>query len=163
MSAFTDFLNKLTEPAQQRLKNPITGTLIIAILAINWQAILLLIFSEKSIEEKLAYLNEHYLNNYTLYLIPFGITIVYLLLLPYAMAGLDKLLSFSFKLRSDSKLQNNQSQHRLLEAEARHNFNLEEIKSGNKILGESNTKILRLENEVMKKNKEIESYKEELK
>ncbi len=46
-----DIIKSFFEASRDRIKNPLIGTFIISWIAINWRPIMILIFSEKTIEK----------------------------------------------------------------------------------------------------------------
>jgi len=84
-----DLIKSLIDSSKERVKTPITGAFIISFIAYNWKAILFLLFSTASIEDKLYFMSYKYCSFYSL-LYPFLIAIIYSIAIPYLMMAIEK-------------------------------------------------------------------------
>lgn len=99
MTSFKEFFLSLFESARERLKNPVIGTFVFAWSAINWRIILILVSSERTIEEKIKFIEENYTDIQLNVYFPLLVTIFYLVVLPYVLALFDWLSQRAIVLR----------------------------------------------------------------
>lgn len=85
-----DLIKSLIDSSKERVKTPITGAFIISFIAYNWKAILFLLFSTASIEDKLYFITYKYCSFYSI-LFPFLIAIFYSIAVPYLMMIIENL------------------------------------------------------------------------
>ncbi|MBW2936496.1 hypothetical protein KXJ69_00165 [Aureisphaera sp. CAU 1614] len=90
-----DFFKTFFETSKERIKNPLIGTFIISWMAINWRPIVVLLFSDQSIENRIDYIVSCYSSFKSYFLIPFLISLVYVIILPYFMWAVDYLIKKS--------------------------------------------------------------------
>ncbi|SNR60554.1 hypothetical protein SAMN06265371_106203 [Lutibacter agarilyticus] len=90
-----EIIKSFFEASRERIKNPLIGTFLISWIAINWKPISILFFSNKDIEYRITHINDNYSSFQSYFLVPFIITIVYLIILPYFMWGMDEILNKS--------------------------------------------------------------------
>lgn len=91
--------NTFISPVTQRLSNPLIGSFALSWIIINWQPIVFLLFSTKTIEDKLSYIKNHFYGDgwnswlsLCMYLIfPLLISILYAVGLPRLEDILEKL------------------------------------------------------------------------
>lgn len=83
--------------ARERFKNPFIGSLIISSIFLLWKPILVLIFSNKAIEERIIYIKDTFQYEWWHIFIPVAIAVAYVLGVPYIMWGIGKLLKFANK------------------------------------------------------------------
>ncbi|MBP4139642.1 hypothetical protein [Flavobacterium geliluteum] len=95
---FYDFLKDLNDTAKERLKTPITGAFIFSFLIYNWGPILLLLFSDASMEDKIAMINNVYFTIWAI-IIPVVMAFFYTIIIPLIMIGVDWLLEPIKKIR----------------------------------------------------------------
>lgn len=55
-----DIIGAFRQTSLERVKSPFLGAFVFSWFAFNWQALIILIFSEKTIEKKLGIINDHY-------------------------------------------------------------------------------------------------------
>lgn len=101
MTTIRELLIEIIESLRERLKNPIIGAFIFSWLAINWRIVLVLLYSNQTIEERIGIIEESYLNIYFNLLIPIGVATFYLGVVPYISLGFDILSNKAFKRRKE--------------------------------------------------------------
>lgn len=89
---FFDFLKDLNDTAKERLKTPITGAFVFSFLIYNWRPIVLLFFSEASIEFRINAINNKYCSPFAI-IIPIIIAFIYTVIVP----GLSVLIDIMLK------------------------------------------------------------------
>lgn len=95
---FKDFI----ESSKERIKNPIAGTYLISFLIFNWQPILLLLFSTKSIEDRINVVCTSHSSIWAI-LAPFIIAVLYITIVPYISVFLESTLMNVNKRRQSNK------------------------------------------------------------
>lgn len=107
--------NEISATLKDRMNNPIVPTFFLILLGYNWKSILILLFSKKSIEEKLTYIKQYEIIfiEYGRFYIPADIPIVilfalfYILILPFVCFYIESFLSninvkrYAIKLREE--------------------------------------------------------------
>lgn len=94
-----ELLNTLFESSRERIKNPFIGSFIFAWMAFNWKAILIILFSDVSIIERINLVTQgHSSLNQTL-LLPLGFASFYVGVLPYIMWLFDWISKKSWRGR----------------------------------------------------------------
>lgn len=103
--------NDISTTLKDRMNNPIIPTFFLILLGYNWKSILILLFSEKSIEDKLSYIKQYNsFINLKIFNLPIdiGISILlslfYILGLPFVCFYIEKLLSNNNIRRYELKL-----------------------------------------------------------
>lgn len=90
-----DFFKTFFETSKERIKNPLMGTFIISWIVINWRPIIILLFSNQSIENRIDYIVTGYSSFNTYFLLPFLLSLFYVIVLPYLMWAIDGLVKKS--------------------------------------------------------------------
>lgn len=85
-----ELIKSLVDSSKERIKNPVTGAFFISFVIYNWQAILFLLFSTASIEDKLYITKLKYCSFYA-FLFPFLIAILYSISIPYINMLIEKI------------------------------------------------------------------------
>lgn len=159
-----EFLQTIFKTSEERIKNPIIGSFFTSWLIFNWKPILFFIFTQKSIEDKINFIEANYSNIWNLLLFPLISTLIYLIILPYINLGIEILLNYSQSKRTDLSIEKQK-----LTIESKKQLAIEEIKleeaktefrernNHNKLVEELQEKIVNLEAE---KNFELEKSKE---
>ena len=88
---FAELFNSLLENSKDRIKTPITGAYLIAFLVWNWRPILLLLFENATMTNKILVINDQYCNIWAI-LGPFAVALVFTVGVPYIMVIIEKLL-----------------------------------------------------------------------
>lgn len=84
-----DLIKSLIDSSKERIKTPITGAFIISFIAYNWKAILFLLFSTATIEDKLTFVSYKYCTFYAI-LWPVVIAVSYSVAIPYLMMFIEE-------------------------------------------------------------------------
>lgn len=145
MTSIKELLQSLLESSRDRLKNPIVSAFIFSWTVINWRILGILLFSDKTIEDKISYIEECY-TDYNLNLwIPLGIAVFYILILPYIMLTFDWLLQKATSLRrqilTSQRLEEIQDRQEIAAEE----WQLEKIRQGSQDIELLKEKISELE------------------
>ncbi|WP_299551374.1 hypothetical protein [Seonamhaeicola sp.] len=161
-----EFLNSLLEVSKERIKNPFLGSFIFAWLVFNWKPILYLIFSDDIMSDRISTIECKYINIWDNLGFPFVFAILYIVILPYMMWGLEELYIKAKSGRLSNKLDEELLTIRNKQATTRESLKLENIKADFKETSELNDKInsLQLDNDdlltkVNTKNEEISKLK----
>lgn len=103
--------NDISTTLKDRMNNPIIPTFFLILLGYNWKSILILLFSEKSIEDKLSYIKQYNsFINLKIFNLPIDIgvsillSLFYILGLPFVCFYIEKLLSSNNIRRYELKL-----------------------------------------------------------
>ncbi|RRJ87779.1 hypothetical protein [Flavobacterium macacae] len=141
MSEFIEFLKSFHESARERFKSPLIGTFSIAFLIYNWRPIYILMFSKENAETRIEHVDVNYCSLWAI-IIPLGVSLFYVLLLPELHVLVDKKLKNVTKERITEKI--DIRVHRLTEDQRifQLEFTNNQIKSGNKDLDELNNKLM---------------------
>lgn len=86
-----EILPSFKKSFEDRLSNPILGTFGIAWLIVNWRLLAILLFSNKSIEDKIDSIGLNYADWHFLLLYPLLFTVVYLVIFPWLLLGIQLL------------------------------------------------------------------------
>ncbi len=99
-----DLIQSTIDSSKERIKTPITGAFICSFLIYNWQPLLILVFSECTIEARIGEVNEYF--NPISFLWPFGMALLFTICIPLLMWGLDSINIFAKKKRLGKSFQN---------------------------------------------------------
>lgn len=126
-----DLFKELHDTAKERIKNPIIGAFVCSFLVYNWRSIFILCFSELPVEERIEFVNTMYCNKWAI-IIPLIFAIVYTLLIPLVMIGMDYGLMPMKRKRIANIYQNKgfTTDQKIIHAEKE--FQLKNAESGNK-------------------------------
>lgn len=94
----SDLIKEFIDTSKERLKTPISGSFLWSFLFFNWRPILLLFFSDTSIENKIIVINHEYCNFWAIFW-PIVIATFYTLLIPKIMLQIDNDLADTKDLR----------------------------------------------------------------
>ena len=126
-----ELIKEVMDSSKERVKSPILGSYICSFLLFNWRPIILLIFSEESIEDKFMVIETCYVSYWT-WLGPLIIVAIYTFLLPWIMVGVDIVL----KPAKEKRIKHIYSSKIFTTAEkvklAQEEVTLKNIESGNK-------------------------------
>jgi signal transduction histidine kinase len=86
-----EILPSFKKSFEERLSNPILGTFSIAWIIINWRLWTILLFSKKTIEDKITFIEKSYVDWHSLFLYPLIFTVVYLVIFPWLLLGIQLL------------------------------------------------------------------------
>jgi hypothetical protein len=155
MNCIKELILSMFETSRDRIKNPITGAFMFSWIIINWRIVLILIFSAKKVEDKIAFIETNYVDiNINLW-IPLGFAIFYSLILPYIMALFDWILKKGIAFRRLISKDNRiiEIQHR--QEIAAEEWQLEKIRQGSPDIDGLKSKIIDLENQLKEKDEVI--------
>lgn len=147
-----ELIQSLLESSKERVKNPITGAFIISWLTINWRIVLILLFSDKIIEDKIDYIQCYYFDlTFNLWL-PLAFALLYPLLLPYLMAVFDGLLKWAIVNRKlfskEQRLRDIQYQQEIAAEE----WQLEKIRQGSQDISQLKDRVAEAEQLIREKD-----------
>lgn len=142
-----EFFDSLLLTSKDRLKNPLIGAFIISWIVFNWKPLLILFFSDKSIEEKIYLVSPNGFWEAGFW-VPLIIAVLYLILMPYVLVLLEKTTDDSFYRRRD-----NFRKRRLAELKAsreivREEVELERLKAESKDVAELNESVQKLKAQI---------------
>ncbi|WP_348811835.1 hypothetical protein [Flavobacterium maritimum] len=161
----SELLKEIYDSSKDRIKTPITGAYTIAFILWNWRPILVLLFEDAKISDKIIVINNEYCNLGAI-LGPFLIALIITIGVPFLMTLIDWSISSPKKTRlkyvyktkiSDSEYQIDLAKQELI---------LQDIRSGNKEKQDFIDKIKQLENQIIDLNESnktvVDSYKNQL-
>lgn len=90
-----ELLQSFFKTSEERIKNPFIGAFITSWIAFNWKPIIFLLFSTKSIEDKIIFIEANYSQVLYILILPLIAALFYLLILPYLNLLFDEILKFS--------------------------------------------------------------------
>ncbi len=97
---FTEWRAHLSE----RLSNPVLGPFTAGWVAWNWRFIAVLFFSDKSIEEKITYIDANYIGLTDLLLVPALFALAFAILMPWVTLGMQHIQDGAISRRKRAKL-----------------------------------------------------------
>lgn len=155
MNSLKEFFLSFIESAKDRLKNPMIGAFIMAWVAINWRFLAILLFSSKTIEQKIEFIESNYFDiNYNLW-IPLGFAVFYVLILPYIMALFDWLSQKGIAARKLISKNHRISDIQHRQEIAAEEWQLSKIKEGSPDITALKDKIEELETYIKEKDEVI--------
>lgn len=155
MNSIKELIFSMFETSRDRIKNPITGAFMFSWIIINWRIVLILIFSAKKVEDKIAFIETNYVDININFWIPLGFAIFYSLILPYIMALFDWILKKGIAFRRLISKDNRiiEIQHR--QEIAAEEWQLEKIRQGSPDIDGLKSKIIDLDNQLKEKDEVI--------
>lgn len=154
-------LHKIIDTIQERFKNPLTGSFILAFIAFNWKAFYYIIFSKNKVENKLSLVSD-YVDYNSLLFRPLIIAAIYTLIIPYLIALIEKITLQAAKFRESNA---NSRRSRNIDAELRvaeQLKSLNDIRTGNRQSEKLQGEISNLKSSLDSKESEILSYSERI-
>ena len=155
MNSIKELIFSMFETSRDRIKNPITGAFMFSWIIINWRIILILIFSAKKVEDKIAYIEANYVDININFWIPLGFAIFYSLILPYIMALFDWILKKGIAFRRVISKENRIIEIQYRQEIAAEEWQLEKIRQGSPDIDGLKSKIIDLENQLKEKDEVI--------
>jgi len=157
-----DLAKELIATSKERLKNPFVGAFMSSWAVINWKPISIMLFSTRSVEDKIQLITDkhEFVQNSTF--IPLLIAFIYVVIIPHLMAQIDKLIAKPIRERKHHKTmvkENdiiNETQLVIAQNE------LEDAKAKNKDKTELNDKIKSLEGIINNKDTAIKEHEVEV-
>lgn len=135
-----DFLKTFFEAWHNRLRNPILGAYTCSFLIWNWKAVLIICFSNYTIEDRIFYIENWIVNKWSI-IGPLVLTALVVIGIPFIMAYLDKVLE-------EPNLKRRKIKEKFSEENLKHNltvasyeYMIEEQKTGKKTIEEFTEKI----------------------
>jgi len=99
-----ELFNSVATHLEDRMTNPILGTFSLSWIFINWKVFLILLFSQKNIEEKISFIEAEYASLEFMLFYPITFTCLYLLVTPWALLGVQFLQEKANGQRKSHKL-----------------------------------------------------------
>ncbi len=156
MTFMIDLIKGITDSYKERLKNPLLSSFLFSWLIVNWKVVLVIVFSEISVLDRIRVVDSEYSEMKYLLWLPICASMFYVILLPYLMWGLDKVTFLSWKGRKEfhhsQQIQVYEWKTQIAEKESE----LQLVKAGNR-----DKELLNLE--LMKLQKQVEHYAELIK
>ncbi|ADY30059.1 hypothetical protein Celly_2239 [Cellulophaga lytica DSM 7489] len=152
-----NLINAFLDSSKDRLKNPFIGAFVFAWIGINWRPIITLLFSEKSIAERIQKIETDYSSLWLTLFLPLIIAVFYIVVIPYIMWLFDTFSNLALKNRKE-----NLFKHRMHDIEGRKKMaigesEIEEIKSNYREKADLNKKMEQMALTLEKKNEIIEN------
>lgn len=82
---FKKLINSIFESSNERLRNPFISSFIFTALILNWKTILVIVFSDLNMIERINYVSINYNNVYDCLVLPLFFALFYVIVLPYLM------------------------------------------------------------------------------
>lgn len=98
METVKDFFQSVYDSYRDRVKSPFIGSFMISFIIFNWRAFAILFYSEWSMHCRIEWVEQQYCNLMNLFY-PIGISLFYVLILPY----INLCIEFVLKYYSDKK------------------------------------------------------------
>lgn len=156
-------LQQIYDASRERVKNPFLGSLVISWLLMNWESMLMLLFSDLIMAERIDWVNKNCFKG-VWNLVPVAVAIFYVIGLPYLMWVLDRLSSTINRKRIEDSIHDKISIMAKRKELAQKEYEVESAKAGTKEIEELNERIeglkMDLQNE-KKLSQELESKFEE--
>ena len=102
-----DFIKKILETSKDRLKNPLVGSFILSWLVFNWKGVLVVLFSSKSIEDRISYVAKEDYSILLLLWLPLLMALFYVVILPYLSLVIEKLNVYAKRIRKETVFKEN--------------------------------------------------------
>lgn len=98
---FSELLKEIHDSSKERVKTPITGAYIFSFIIWNWRPLVLLIFENATVSEKIIVINNEYCNLMSI-LGPFFLSLFFTLGIPYLMVIINNILKPAKQSRIES-------------------------------------------------------------
>lgn len=136
-----ELFKEFSDSTRDRLKNPLVGAFGISWLIINWRIIVILLFSEKSIEGRIDYIEDNFSSVWLLGAIPLAFSFLYTVGLPWVMLKVDGMTRKNIEGRTSQWYSKKEFVIDKKIFLAKKERVLEDEKSGNRTMEELNSKI----------------------
>ncbi len=158
-----EFFKNIYDTSRERLRNPILGAFLFAVITINWKGFASLFFSDLPVEDRVTRIENLYGFTWDKFWWVIGVTLLYIVVLPYLMWGLEKVTYLATKGRKKGRTKNtvDDLDGRILIA--RKENELEILKAKLKDVSELNEEIKKLVKEKNRLINENEDNKEQYK
>ena len=94
-----NFFKTILETSRDRLRNPLISSFIFSWLIFNWKGILIILFSKKSIENRIIDIAKEDYSIALLLWFPLSVALFYVIVLPYLSLIIEKLNSYAKRIR----------------------------------------------------------------
>lgn len=91
----TELFKDVLDNAKERLKNPLSGAFLWSLIIFNWRPIVILLFSDRSIEHRIIDINHDYCTGWAaiiMFGVPLLMALFYTIALPWIMLQIEKIL-----------------------------------------------------------------------
>lgn len=88
LMTIADLIQNVIDSSKERIKNPIVGAFICSFLIFNWRPISILFSSSIPIQCRIATINDEYCTKWAI-LVPIVVALIYTLIVPVVMIGID--------------------------------------------------------------------------
>lgn len=139
-----DLIKDFIDSTKERLKTPISGAFLWSFIIYNWRPILMLLFSDATIENKIIVINHEYCSFWAIFW-PLVIATAYTLLIPKIMLQIDNDLAETKQERITRRYETKKHEVKEKTGVAKEEFLLKSEESGNKTIQELNDQIKGLE------------------
>ncbi|MBL0737639.1 hypothetical protein JI750_12105 [Flavobacterium sp. GN10] len=139
-----DLIKDFIDSTKERLKTPISGAFLWSFVIYNWRPILMLLFSDTTIENKIIVINHEYCSFWAIFW-PLVIATAYTLLIPKIMLQIDNDLADTKQERITRRYEIKKHEVKEKTEVAKEEFLLKSEESGNKTIQELNDQIKGLE------------------
>jgi hypothetical protein len=130
-----DFFKTLLDTSKERLRNPLVGSFVFSWIIFNWKGILLITFSNKSMEDRILYVAKDDYSILLLLWFPLSMALFYVIALPYLSLIIDKLNIYAKRIRKKDVFNENveeiEAKRRLADIELQYNNLKQEIQEQN--------------------------------
>ncbi|MFY0483306.1 hypothetical protein ACI6PS_11940 [Flavobacterium sp. PLA-1-15] len=154
-----EFIKSFVDSYSERIKNPFLGSFSISFLLFNWRPLLILLFSDFAIEEKISIIDTYYCNLSAI-LWPIGLGIFYVLILPYFNLMIEKLLGLAKNERYKIKNKIIDENLSIRKKQATNERDIADIKAGTSQINELKSQIDNLTIEKNDKSETITTLRE---
>ena len=162
MNSIKEILQSLFDSSRDRIKNPVIGAFAFSWMAINWRIVLVLLFSDKKIIDKIQHIQDNYVDLVLNFWYPLGFSVFYVLVLPYLMALFDwlsqKAISYRRLISKNHRISEIQGRQEIAAEE----WQLEKIRQGSPDISGLKDKIVDLENQLTEKDELINTLRYQL-
>ncbi len=157
-----EFLNNFFQSSSERIKNPFIFSFVFSSIFFNWKTILTLLYSTKTIEERIEYVTSCYVDmNNSLYY-PLLFSLFYIIALPYLMWLFEKIVEKAKTGRKENLFDEQVLEFKGKKKIAKAEREYEEEKAGNAELSDLNKRIIELQTENEDRKKQVDVLKFDL-
>lgn len=157
-----DIFMSVFKTSEERLKNPFIGTFLLSFIALNWKAISIIFISTQTIENKIDYITKNYSKIENLLYYPLGISLIYIVILPYLMWLFESITFKSYKERSQNLYKNKIVDINGKKSVALSEIELENLKADFKEKSDLNNQINFLKNQIDDKDNILKSSEDRI-
>lgn len=150
----TSLLQSLIDNSKDRIKSPFVGAYSTSFLIYNWRPITILLFSDKSIEQRIFYIQKEY-GNWATFIMPLVFALIYILFLPWINLKLENAISSTNHKRLNKKHELKLFFLEQKKDEVRKEKELEDIRSGLQNVSLLNSEIETLKAEKTKLSNDL--------